>query len=185
MILGDSFLADGARQAFPHVPFTWVLDHPTLCHRPYHGPTVISTPIRVGTITALEAMHPDATFAYVPENVRQLHPEDWRTQTRWIIGCRDRNLTRELSQFFHPAITMTPEEAEMVKHGINGFFAHTIQFAQQLARICREQGADPDQVADGIMSDPRIGYGAYLRPEGDLGPNLQREVDTLKDLGWS
>lgn len=190
MILGDSFLADGARAAFGQVPFYWVLDHPKLLplgHRLTRAPSgslvVISTPILVGTIARLEAEFPQHTWAYIPENVRASHPEDWHTQARYIIGCRDPHSTRTLSSFFHPSITMSPESAEMTKHALNGFLAISCQYAQDIAHLATLHGADPDDVARGMMSDPRIGERAYLKPVGKPGPHLLREVDNLRSLG--
>ncbi len=184
MILGDGFLAAGAREAFGDVPFTWVLDHPRLVDRDYTNQrVVISTPVLVGTIATLEATF-DATFAYVPENVREAHPEDWTTQARFVIGCRDHAFRRELAAFFSPAVCMTPESAEMTKHALNGFLAMSIGYAMDIADLCVRYDADPEAVAAGMMSDPRIGLGAYLKPiSRSIGPNLQREIDNLRRLG--
>lgn len=187
MILGDGFLADGARAAFPAVPFYWVLDHPTLKDSlspdwPAGSLVVISTPILCGTIAALEDEYP-YTFAYVPENVREAHPEDWTTQSRFIIGTRSAAAYRTLATFFRPSMLTTPESAEMIKHAINGYLALTIGYGMDIADLAEHYGANPFQVAEGMMSDSRIGHGAYLKPKGRaIGPNLQREVDHLRRL---
>jgi UDPglucose 6-dehydrogenase len=190
MILGDSVLADGARAMFGDVPFYWVLDHPTLLpigprlqDAPDGSLVVISTPVLFGTIRHLEADFPQFRFAYVPENVRQAHPEDWKTQARFVIGARDSAAIAELSETFAPALVMSPESAEMTKHALNGFLALSCDYAVRIGRLAEKLGADPDDVALGMMSDPRIGSGAYLKPSGTLGPNLQREVDNLEKLG--
>ncbi len=185
VILGDGFLADGIREAFGHVPWTWVADHPSLIEREYSGPVVISTPVLVGTIARLERENPAASFAYVPENVREAHPEDWKSQARFIVGTRDRDIFDTLKWDLAPTpcLLMSPESAEMVKHGINAFLALSIGFGMDVAEAAARHGADPDDVALGMMSDPRIGEGAYLKPFGrDIGPNLQREVDNLARL---
>ncbi len=185
MIYGQGFLADGLRETFGDVPFAWIGDHPNLMPRDYTGPVVISTPIRVGTIAYLERQHPAATFAYVPENVREAHPEDWKAQARFIIGTRDLTLALQLGKFFDPipVLVMSPESAEMVKHGINAFLAFSIGFGMDVAEAAERHGANPQDVALGMMSDPRIGDGAYLKPYGrEIGPNLQREVDNLASL---
>ncbi len=191
MILGDGVLADGAREAFGDVPFTWILDFPKLRDDlPYIAQpgslthlVVISTPVIVGTIARLEREFPGETFAYVPENVRLAHPEDWKTQARFIVGTRSEWAREQLKEFFNPAIFMSPESAEMTKHAINGFLAVSVRYANEIARVGAENGADPDDVARGMMSDPRIGEGAYLKPKGGLSSHLQREVDNLIRLG--
>lgn len=188
MIIGDNFLADGARAAFGDPPFVWVLHHPALPNDLDFSDLnpgrliVISTPIKVGTIAYLEDDYPRLRFAYVPENVREAHPEDWKTQARFVIGCREQQTRNELRSWFTPALFMSPESAEMVKHALNGFLALSIRYAQDIARIGRACDANPDDVAAGLMSDPRIGQHAYLRPEGTISPHLRRELKILKEL---
>lgn len=191
MILGDGFLADGAREAFGDVPFCWILDHPALLFPlaprlrdvPAGTLVVISTPILCGTIRRLENEFPQFGFAYVPENVREAHPEDWKTQARFIIGARAGLDIDVLRETFAPALVMTPESAEMAKHALNGFLALSCDYAVRIGRLAVSHGADPADVAAGMMSDPRIGLGAYLKPYGEPGPHLQREVDNLARLG--
>jgi UDPglucose 6-dehydrogenase len=191
-IIGEGFLADGARAAFGEPSwFDWVLDHPALLpleDRLTQSIVLISTPLEPGTIAGLEArailegVH--RTFAYLPENVREAHPEDWGDQARHILGCRAPGVTNVLRGFFYPTpmAVMSPESAEVAKVGINCFLATSVVFAGRIARIASRLGADPYDVARGMMTDPRIGPGAYLRPAGDVGPNLQRELDRLDRL---
>lgn len=184
VILGDGVLADGARKAFGQVPFVWLLEADVPDGLEPKSIVVVSHPQIVGTTAKLEAAHPDLFFAYVPENVREAHPEDWTTQTRFVIGTRHPVVGEVLSTFFTPALVMSPESAEMVKHALNGFLAFSIRYAKTIAGLARANGADPNDVAAGLMSDPRIGAGAYLSPEGDVSPHLQREVDNLYGLGY-
>ena len=192
MILGSGPLSDGAREAFKDVPFTWLLFQsplPPLAEYlmplPADELVVVSTPALVGTTTRLMNQYPRFRWAVVPENVRLYHPEDWKTQARFIVGTTSPGAFCQLARFFAPApcLWMKPESAEMVKHGLNGFLAVSIAYAHDLARVGEQHGADPEEVAFGIMSDPRIGMSAYLRPIGGASQHLYREVDNLLELG--
>jgi UDPglucose 6-dehydrogenase len=185
MILGDGELAQGARAAFGDVPFCWLLEADVPTDLPRDSIVVISHPQIVGTTARLEAEYPQYRFAYVPENVREGHPEDWKTQYRYVTGFRHPAVAQPLQRVFKRCVWMSPESAEMVKHALNGFLALSIQYAKSIAILSRAYGADPENVALGLRSDPRIGWDAYLRPEGDLSPHLQRELDNLTKLGWS
>jgi UDPglucose 6-dehydrogenase len=64
--------------------------------------------------------------------------------------------------------------AELAKHASNAFLATKISFANALARVCELTGADVNDVADVMGSDPRIGrsfldaglgYGGYCLPK--------------------
>lgn len=184
MILGDGVLASGARRAFGDVPFVWLLGADVPDNLEPGSLVVVSHPQVVGTTAKLEAAHPDLRFAYVPENVREEHPEDWLSQTRFVIGTRRPAVAELLAAHFHPAIVMSPESAEMVKHALNGFLAVSIRYAQNIAAIATANGADPYDVARGLLTDPRIGSRAYLNPDGDVSPHLQREIDNLYALGY-
>ena len=53
--------------------------------------------------------------------------------------------------------------AELIKHAANAFLATKISFINAIAKICEANGADVEEVVDGIGSDQRIG-GKFLRP---------------------
>lgn len=182
MIRGEGFLADSAREWAGDVDFEWWCYHPALPEfllYPEHPVCVISTPILCGTTRKLEAQCQGIQFIVVPENMR--HGGSWADQTHFIIGSRTPP-PESVTNLFHPGFHTTPEVAEMVKHATNAFLANTIDFAHNLARVSQAHGADPHEVAQGLLLDPRIN--GYLRPDGDISPDLQREVDNMKRLGW-
>lgn len=147
---------------------------------------IISSQLPVGTTHRFETRYPNLRFFVVPENVRAVHAiEDFASQHRIIVGQRhaDWRIDTLLRQFTPRLIHMSIESAEMVKHALNGFLALSVAYAQEIARLSSEHGADPVQVARGIMSDPRIGEHAYLRPAGEPGAHLMREVEVLAALG--
>lgn len=154
------------------------------------GATVLlSSQLPVGTCAALEKEFAGLRFVVVPENIRVGHNiQDWLHQPRIIVGYRTTtHLPPEImgliSKFTKQIIVMTPESAEMVKHALNGFLALSVTYSHEVGQLCLQQGADPVQVAQGLMSDPRIGEGAYLFPGGPYGQHLAREINNLIALG--
>ncbi len=53
--------------------------------------------------------------------------------------------------------------AELIKHASNAFLATKISFINAIANICEANGADVEDVVEGMGSDQRIG-GKFLRP---------------------
>jgi UDPglucose 6-dehydrogenase len=166
-------------------PLGWAAMHRVVDHidaSPLED-VVVSTQLQVGSCATLEQMYPDRRFGVIPENFRttQHRPQ----VDRFVIGTRSDELWRLVRRrlFRYWCIFMDPESAEMVKHGLNGFLALSVQYSQELADLAVSHGADPKQVAAGIQSDPRIGKRSYLQPDGKPGPHLSREVHTLSALG--
>jgi hypothetical protein len=184
MIVGDGYLAAGARRHFPRPPFTWVChDHAVeLVGLPSDGLLVVSTPLPLDTITLLDQMY---EFAYVPENVREAHPEDWKTQTRFVIGTRHDHLADMLREWFAPTpcIVMSPESAGLVKHAINTYLALCVEYGVELGRICTKHGILPSPVIDALLTERRIHPDTPLLPGHRPAAHLTREVRRLFDLG--
>ncbi len=149
---------------------------------------LLSSQIPAGTCRALEAKHPGIDFACSPENLRLGKALDiFRHPERIVAGVRT-PLTREkLAPLFAPfcdeVLWMSPESAEMTKHGINAWLALSVTFANELARLCEALGADAREVERGLRSEPRIGQKAYIRPGGSFaGGTLARDVVALARL---
>jgi UDPglucose 6-dehydrogenase len=72
----------------------------------------------------------------------------------------------------------------MVKHALNSFLALSVAYINEIAALSETVGADAQEVAAGLKSDPRIGARAYLGPGGPFaGGTLARDVVTLTKLG--
>jgi UDPglucose 6-dehydrogenase len=83
-----------------------------------------------------------------------------------------------------PLIWMRPESAEMVKHALNSFLALSVAYINEIAALSETVGADAQEVAAGLKSEPRIGPRAYLGPGGPFaGGTLARDVVSLTQLG--
>jgi UDPglucose 6-dehydrogenase len=149
---------------------------------------LISSQLPVGTCRNLEGEFTQFHFAYSPENLRLGRAiETFERAERVVVGIRNHALKALLEELFKPfaaeVIWMRPESAEMVKHALNSFLALSITFANEVARLCEQTGADAKEVAAGLKSDPRIGPRAYLNPGGPFaGGTLARDVVTLTRL---
>jgi UDPglucose 6-dehydrogenase len=156
---------------------------------------LVSSQLPVGTTARLERAFTEAVpgrtvgFAYSPENLRLgrairafLEPD------RIVVGTRhdpDRDrVARLLAPLGARVEWMSVESAEMTKHAINAFLATSVAFANEVAAVCEQVGADAADVARGLKSESRIGPAAYLSPGAAFaGGTLARDVVALADLG--
>jgi UDPglucose 6-dehydrogenase len=114
---------------------------------------------------------------------RFLEPE------RIIVGAADpaRPLPAELAdglaRFGCPVLPMRYESAELTKTAINLYLFGAVTYANTLADLCEEVGADWSEMAPALRLDKRIGPSAYIRPSlGVAGGNLERDLVTLRAL---
>ena len=205
MILGDGPLARALRYHHDEVPFIWVAyDTPIRADgRPNVDavlnrlaielpmtPTdvVISSQLPVGTCANLAIVYPQHTFAVLPENVRRAHAvDDWANQARIIIGTYSDDLYYTVADIVHtcsPLFLHTdPTTAEFTKHALNAYLALTVTYATQLANLGESLGVNINTIATSMKADPRVGWNAYVNPDGTPGPHLLRDVTVLRDLG--
>ncbi len=201
MITGDGTTAAYTRELFGEVDWLWVCNDTPIndAGRPMNKVTalevyetidesnladvVLSTQLPVGTCKWLEEAFPARRFAVIPENYRTTKTRPH--VDRFIIGTRDDEMWALVRRrlFRYRCLYMDPESAEMVKHGLNGFLALSVQYSNELAKLAEKCGADPEMVAAGIQSDPRVGTRSYLKPGGGPGPHLTREVHNLVGFG--
>jgi UDPglucose 6-dehydrogenase len=78
-----------------------------------------------------------------------------------------------------PIVVVDHASAELIKIGSNAFLATKITFANELARFCREVGADMAAVRQGIGLDRRIGPDFLRTGPGFGGSCLPSQVDLL------
>jgi len=177
------FVVDRIRQLFPHLTAGMLV--------------LISSQVPVGTTRCLEreyaGTYPGKTvsFAYLPENLRLGKAIDAFTKPdRIVAGVRNSDNQKTISQLFRPYTEniewMSVESAEMTKHALNSFLATSVAFANEVAVLCEQVGADATEVEQGLKSDNRIGPKAYLSPgEAFSGGTLARDVMFLECLGRS
>lgn len=156
---------------------------------------IVSSQVTLGTCERIEAIirnaNPSLGFAvaYVPENLklgqairRFLHPD------MIVIGANAAAAQDGVEELFAPIdgprVRMDLKSAEMTKHTINAFVATSISFANEVANLCDEMGADARKVIAALRLDQRVGSEAPLRPGlGFAGGTLARELKTLRRLG--
>lgn len=150
---------------------------------------LISAQLPVGTCAQLAKQHPALHFACSPENLRLGKAIDaFEKPARIIVGVSSAVartlLEKMLAPLGAPLVWMRPESAEMVKHALNSFLALSVAYINEIATLSEMVGADAQEVAAGLKSDPRIGARAYLGPGGPFaGGTLARDVVTLSQLG--
>jgi UDPglucose 6-dehydrogenase len=150
---------------------------------------LVSSQLPVGTCAKLAAAHPHLHFACSPENLRLGKALDaFEKPARIIVGAAApaarAALESLLAPLGAPLVWMRPESAEMVKHALNAFLALSVAYINEIATLCETVGADAQEVAAGLRSEPRIGPRAYLGPGGPFaGGTLARDVVSLSQLG--
>ncbi len=156
---------------------------------------LVSSQLPVGSVRRLEQLleadRPGlaAGFASVPENLRLGRAiEVFTRPERIVVGVRrpaDRAMLNELlSPLCTNLIWMTVESAEMTKHAINAFLATSVAFANEIAGLCEQVGADASEVEQGLKSDLRIGPRAYLKAgPAFFGGTLARDISYLTGMG--
>ncbi|MDI1334735.1 MAG: nucleotide sugar dehydrogenase [Lacunisphaera sp.] len=150
---------------------------------------LLSSQLPVGTCARLAQQHSSLQFACSPENLRLGKAlEAFEQPARIIVGASSAaaraTLEKMLAPLGAPLVWMRPESAEMVKHALNSFLALSVAYINEIAALSETVGADAQEVATGLKSDPRIGTRAYLGPGGPFaGGTLARDVVTLSQLG--
>jgi UDPglucose 6-dehydrogenase len=137
-----------------------------------------------------QSEHPGTSvdFAYSPENLRLGKAiQVWRDPERIVVGVASEHARQGITKLLAPLadriLWMSVESAEMTKHALNAFLALSVTFANEIASICEQVGADAKEVERGLKSERRIGPGAYLAPGAAFaGGTLARDVQYLKAL---
>lgn len=147
---------------------------------------IVSSQLPVGSVARLET--PRLLFACSPENLRLGKAiEVFQQPDRVVVGVRSDAAKARITELLAPITSkiewMSVESAEMTKHAINAFLALSVTFANELATICEQVGADAKEVERGLKTESRIGPRAYLGPGGAFaGGTLARDIAFLSSL---
>lgn len=153
-----------------------------------------SSQLPVGTMKSLRESYAEhgnmaaVSFAVSPENLRLGKAIAVFTQPdRVVVGVDDdhaREVVREaLTPITDRIEWMDVASAEMTKHALNAFLATSVAFANEIAALCEQVGADAKAVERGLKSEQRIGPKAYLGPGGAFsGGTLARDISFLSQL---
>lgn len=133
-----------------------------------------------------EVKSANATFeiASVPEFLREgtaiedtLHPD------RIIIGTESETAKKALIQLHKPIdapfVYTNLETAELIKYTANSFLATKISFANAIAKLSEQVGADGLRVLDGVGLDRRIGREFLYPGVGYGGSCFPKDVKAL------
>jgi UDPglucose 6-dehydrogenase len=165
-----------------------------LPHLPENCTVLVSSQLPVGSLRRLEAVAADLCpakqlgFAVLPENLRLGKALDvFLKPDRVVVGTRhlrDRERIEQVLKPIDPRIEwMSVESAEMTKHAINAFLATSVVFANEIANLCEQVGADAKEVERGLKTEQRIGHKAYLGPGAAFaGGTLARDIEFLKAI---
>lgn len=126
----------------------------------------------------------DFELASVPEFLKEgtavedtLHPD------RVVLGVESAHSQKVLTELHAPLtsniIVMKPESAQMCKYAANNYLATRITFINQIADLCEKNGADIQEVIEGIGQDKRIGSHYWYPGLGYGGSCFPKDVKEI------
>jgi len=146
--------------------------------------TVASNPefLREGT-AVLDFLHPDRIVIGVDDESAEAQlREIYRRIIERSLSCPVHNGSCPTER--RPALVVTGiNSAELIKHSCNSFLALKISYANLIADICENMGADVQEVVHAMGLDPRIGHD-FLHPGlGFGGFCLPKDIQAFIRLG--
>lgn len=123
-----------------------------------------------------------------PEFLREGHAVyDFLHPARVVIGSDSHRASDVMIHLYGyldcPKLVMDRRSAELTKYAANAFLATKISFINEIAHLAEVVGADVEQVAKGIGSDPRIGKEFLRAGLGWGGSCFPKDVRALLHLG--
>jgi len=148
--------------------------------------------VPVGTAERVEGIARAVTAIPVdvisnPEFLREGHAVfDFLNPSRVIIGSASPRATDVMIHLYGyldcPKLVMDRRSAELTKYAANAFLATKISFINEIAHLAEDLGADIDNVARGIGSDPRIGKEFLRAGLGWGGSCFPKDVRAIMHL---
>jgi len=115
--------------------------------------------------------------------------QDFFKPDRIVIGCENEKsitIMKEIYKSFsvkqNKLIFMDILSSEMTKYAANAMLATRISFMNQIAKICKNIGANVNEVRKGIGSDSRIGYSFLYAGIGYGGSCFPKDIRALCHL---
>ncbi|MGH7310113.1 MAG: UDP-glucose dehydrogenase family protein, partial [Candidatus Rokuibacteriota bacterium] len=109
--------------------------------------------------------------------------EDTLRPDRIVIGAANQQVAMPLLELYapleRPMIVTDVPSAEMIKYASNAFLAAKISFANAIANLCEQAGADVGQVTKGVGLDARIGPAFLQAGLGYGGSCFPKDTDSL------
>jgi UDPglucose 6-dehydrogenase len=146
--------------------------------------TVASNPefLREGT-AVLDFLHPDRIVIGVDDDGAEARlREIYRPIIERTLNCPIHN--ENCSPDRAPVLVVTSiNSAELIKHSCNSFLALKISYANLIADICENMGADVREVVHAMGLDPRIGHDFLSPGLGFGGFCLPKDIQAFIRLG--
>jgi UDPglucose 6-dehydrogenase len=151
-----SYVLEAARQIGPHLqPNAIIVNKSTV-------------PVGAAAMVSEAIDRADVSVVSNPEFLREgsalhdfLHPD------RIVIGSDDPHAAQRVAALYDgiraEVVVMNAASAELVKYASNGFLAMKISFANSVAELCEDLGADARDVLASVGRDSRIGE-RFLQP---------------------
>ena len=148
--------------------------------------------VPVGTADAVSKIIKEQTnieFDVVsnPEFLKQgAAVDDFLKPDRVVVGSNSQKATEIMQELYspflrtgNPVIMLDVKSAEMTKYAANSFLAVKISYANEIANICEQVGADAEMVRIGMCSDKRIGSQFLFPGLGYGGSCFPKDVKAL------
>jgi 2-polyprenyl-3-methyl-5-hydroxy-6-metoxy-1,4-benzoquinol methylase/GT2 family glycosyltransferase len=158
----------------------------------YHGIVAIKSTLRIGFMDEACALHPNLRLVYCPEFLREKSALQWTVNPDRLVVSGDLEDAMKVLSIFVWAqdaktIITDHRSAEIGKLAHNAFIATKVSFTNEIERISKEQGANPEDVMDIITSDRRVISKEHLKP--NLGPYggkcVPKDTKELKNASHS
>jgi len=123
-----------------------------------------------------------------PEMLREgCAVKDFLEPARIIIGTDSEQAGERMLEMYAsfdcPKLVMHPRSAELTKYAANSFLATKISFINEVAHLAEEVGADIEEVAEGMGTDPRIGKKFLRAGLGWGGSCFPKDVRAMLHMG--
>jgi len=137
----------------------------------------LKSTVPVGSVRAfqqrLSRMGANAEVISNPEFLREGSAVgDFLKPDRIVIGTRHQAAVELMLKVYQglqaPVLVTDPVSAEMIKYASNAYLATRITFANAIANLCEQVGADSKDVLHGMGYDRRIGF-HFLNPGPGYG----------------
>jgi len=152
----------------------------------FRGIAAIRSTLRIGFMEHARLKYPGLRLVYCPEFLREKSRLQWTVDPDRIVlagSRRDRDAVLDVFCWAENAeiLIMDWRDAEVAKLAHNAYIATKVSFTNEIEQICREHGANPENVMDVITADRRVISKEHLRPhlgpyEGKCVPKDTREL---------
>lgn len=139
----------------------------------YQGVVVVKSTVSVGFMDKAKGTFPHLRLVYMPEFLRERSCYSWFLKPdRLAISGEKQDAEEALSLF-----RWVPEDkilhtshisAEIGKLAHNSYIATKVSFTNEMERICKENGANPQEAMEIVWRDRRVNCSDHLTP--GLGP---------------